>query len=342
MSRIHRVAIIGAGNITSLRHIPALRGSGRTEIVGVIDRHEDRARRVADRFRLPHCGTDMGAAWMKDVEAVSIGVPPAAHAAVASELLRAGKHVLLEKPMALTVEEAEGLVRLAREQNRILALVHNFQFARSAMKLKQLIRDGKLGEVRGILCFQLSTTERRLPVWAEELPLGLFYDEAPHLLYLLRAFGGEVAVRSVSATPSLIGRATPAVITAQLSAGNVPAVLYNNFEAPVSEWHFAVMGTKQMGVIDVFRDVLVRLPNDNQHLAMDVMRTSYAGIRTHLAGVFTSGLAMLRGKLLYGNDEVVRRFLDAIETGRSPGDTSAEDGLAVLKLQHEIVRRANA
>lgn len=337
-----KVAVVGAGNITSLRHIPALRASGRADVVGVIDIHEERAVAVCRRFGIPNHASDMGAPWFAGVDAVTVGVPPAAHAPVARAALLAGKHVLLEKPFALRVEEASELVALSRRQGRVLAVVHNFQFARSAKRLMELIRRGELGRTTGIFCFQASTAERRLPAWYEELPMGLFYDEAPHLLYLLRAFGGEVELRSVAVAPSTNGRVTPAVITAHLSAGGVPAVLYNNFEAPVSEWQFAVYGTRAVGIVDVFRDVLVVLPNDREHRAGDVLRTSAVAIASHVSGVVRSGLRLLTGKLLYGNDEVVRRFLDAVEDGKEPAGISAEDGLAIARLQHAILDEARA
>lgn len=332
-----KFAIFGAGNITGSRHIPTLRALGRAEILGIVDINSSRAEAAARRFNLPHWSAGCDQPWFDDVEAVTIGVSPHAHAAAARRALEAGKHVLLEKPMTLQVADAEMLVELAAARRRILAVVHNFQFARSAMKLKRMIAAGKLGEVRGILAFQTSTTQRRLPVWHEELPLGLFYDEAPHLVYLLKAFGGPVAVQSVAVTPSTQGRVTPAVITAHLTAGPVPAVLYNNFEAPVSEWHFTVFGTKAAGIIDVFRDVLVVLPNDGQHLSLEVMRTTWSAVGWHLWGVFTSGLAMLRGRLLYGNEEVFRRFLDAVETGQAPADINGSDGLAVVRSLHQIL-----
>ena len=335
------IAIVGAGNITSLRHIPTFRASGRADIRGVIDRNLERARAVAERFRLPAASSHFDEPWMAQVEAVSIGVPPAEHAGVARTALELGKHVLLEKPMALFPEDARDLVELAAKKRLILAVVHNFQFARSAMRVHEMIRTGALGAVTGIFCFQMSTTERRLPVWHEELPMGLFFDESPHLLYLLKSFSpGPLSVDSVAVTPSRRGRVTPAVITAHLRAGHVPAVLYNNFEAPISEWHFVVCGEKKVAAIDVFRDVLVVVPNDGQHLPADILRTSAAGVLTHLWGVLTSGILLTRGRLFYGNDEVVRRFFDAIESGTPPRDVSGEDGLEIVLLQHRLLEMA--
>jgi scyllo-inositol 2-dehydrogenase (NADP+) len=341
MNGRRRVAIIGAGNITSLRHIPALQQSKRVDIVGVVDRHLARAEKTARSFSIPNAADTMDAPWFASAEAVSIGVPPGDHFSVAREALLRDKHVLLEKPMTLRVSESEELVRLAEERKKILAVIHNFQFARSAVRLKKMIADGRMGAITGILCFQTSTTERRLPSWHEDLPLGLFYDEAPHLLYLLKAFGGAALhIDSVAVSPSARGRRTPGVITAHIRAGSVPAVLYNNFEAPVSEWQFIVYGEKALASIDVFRDVLVVLPNDGQHLPGDIMRTTQRLVSTHLTGVFTSGVALLRKRLLFGNEEIVRRFLDAIETGEPPRDMSGADGLAIVRLQHELIGRA--
>lgn len=147
-------------------------------------------------------------------------------------------------------------------------------------------------------------------------------------------------VQSVSVQPSTQGRQTPAVLTAHFLAGGVPAAMYVNFESPVSEWHFTVFGTRGVGIVDLFRDVLVTLPNDGQHLPFDVLRTSWAAAVTHVRGVLRSGFAFLRRRLFYGNDEVMRRFLDAISTGKPPEGISGEDGLAVVRLQHAMLNTA--
>jgi len=336
-----KIAIVGAGNITSLRHIPAFQRSGRVEILGVIDRKAEKARAVAERFSIPNSGSSFDEPWMKDAQAVSIGVPPHVHFETCRTALEQGKHVLMEKPMTLRVEEAEQLAALAKSQRLVFGVVQNFQFSRSAMALKRKIEKGSLGAITSLYCFQCSTTERRLPVWHEELPLGLFYDESPHLLYLLTAFsGGEVTVQDVTVIPSARGRVTPSLVTAHFRAGEIPAALYNNFEAPISEWHFIVYGTKAVGVIDLFRDILITIPNDGQHLAVDVLRSSLMLTGSHLWGVFTAGLRMFRGKHLYGNETVVQQFLDAIEFESPLKGISAEDGLRVLRLQHEMLRQA--
>lgn len=334
-------AVIGAGNITNLRHIPTLKKLDRVNLLGIIDVDAAKAEKTAKKFKLPYFASSIDNTWFSNVEAVSIGVPPYEHAAVIKKMLNEGKHVLTEKPMTLKVPEAESLVALAAEKNKILAVVHNFQFAKSTLKLKYKIAKGELGEIKSILAFQASTTERRLPVWAEQLPLGLLFDEGSHLFYLLRAFGGNIKIQSVGVTHSTMNRQTPAIITAHMTAGDIPVGFCNMFEAPVSEWHFCVLGSKAVGIIDIFRDVLVVLPNDGQHLALDVMRTTFLGVGNHLWGVLSSGIQMLKGNLLYGNEEVFRRFLDAVESGKQPESISGEDGLQVVRALNEMIEMAS-
>src|SRR5690242_11411180 len=122
-SRRIRVASVGAGWVTQERHIPALQRSGDFEVVGIIDTHADRAQKVAARYNLSRwaCTPNLAAPWLDEVEAVTIGTPPMAHFAVARAALQAGKHVLMEKPVALATAEAEELRDLAAQHGRTLA-----------------------------------------------------------------------------------------------------------------------------------------------------------------------------------------------------------------------------
>jgi len=85
-------------------------------------------------------------------------------------------------------------------------------------------------------------------------------------------------------------------------------------------------------VIDLFRDVLVRLPNDSAHTGTHVLRTSARAIGSHVLGVARSGLLRAQRRLDYGNEEVVRRFLDATRTGAAPEAITASDGRAVVEV----------
>jgi len=203
---------------------------------------------------------------------------------------------------------------------------------------------GRLGATRAIWALQMSNPARRLPDWFDELPLGLFYDESPHLIYLARALaGGDLEPVSATVQPSTLGHAnTPAQISAQMRCGTVPVSFEINFEAPLSEWHVMVLGERALATIDVFRDIAVLTPNDRGHLALDVLRTSAASSWHHWRGYVRSGLGHVRGRLLYGNDEVFARFHRAATTGAPAEGISAADALAVLRAQHWVLEAGRA
>ena len=335
---MHNVVCVGAGWVTNARHIPALKKSGRANIVGIIDKHIDRARESARKHRLSNFGDSFDAPWASSADVFTVGVSPMDHFAVVDGLLNKNKHVLMEKPMCLTVAEGESLVDKAITKNRVLGLVHNFQFARSVLKAKKTVANGKWGKITALHGFQWSSPQRRLPHWYEQLPLGLFFDESPHLLYLLRAFGGEVTLTKASKIASSLGKVTPALINVELDAGGIPTTLFMNFEAPISEWHLMVCCERGALVIDVFRDIVIKIPSDRAHGALDIVRSSRAMVGGHLWGFFLSGMRLLSGRLQYGNDEVVRRFLDAVEGKEPLREIDAESGLTILRLQHEIIR----
>lgn len=343
-SRI-RVAAVGLGWVARHRHLPVMERDARFDLVGVIDRHAGLADAVAKQrgYRHSACAAALDqVSWLDDVDAVTVATAPMTHHALVREALQRGKHVLTEKPFAMTVAQGEDMVLTAANSGRRLAIVHNFQFARSTLRLKTDIAAGRLGAITGIDAVQFGNPGRRLPEWYEQLPLGLFYDESPHLLYLMQSIAGPLRLARAITVRSRRGLATPARIAAWFAAEtcDCPITLSCNFESPVSEWYLMVFGEKRLGIIDVFRDIYISLPNDGTHDTRSVLRTSLVGTAQHWLQHVTSGIPHLMGRLFYGNDHVFDRFARAIA-----GDTDAlepvgpANALSVLKLQHAIVDR---
>lgn len=97
----------------------------------------------------------------RDIRGVVIASPAHLHYELAKKYLLAGKDVLVEKPLALKVEEGEELVRIAEENNRILMVGHILQFHAAVIRLKKLIDDGELGELRYIYSNRLNIGKLR-------------------------------------------------------------------------------------------------------------------------------------------------------------------------------------
>ena len=332
------VVCAGAGWATRERHLPALTSDPRVRVIGVVDRHLERAQELARRFSLPHAGVSLDEPWTATAHCLTVGAPPWAHGALVEQALDRGWHCLCEKPFVLPAEHAEALAERAGGQGTVLATVHNFQFARSGRKLFHLIEQGRLGVLEAVYGFQLSNHRRRLPHWYRDLVGGLFVDEAPHLLYLVRRVLGNLEPRAVDAR--LDGNEVRDLV-ATFEHESIWATLAMNFNASVSEWQFVVVGSEAVAAFDVFRDLLVVVPNDRGHTARDVLRSSTAMLSGHVAGFASSGMRMVRGKLSYGNDEVVRRFVDAVLGDRERIRwMTADDGAAVVSCLETILSRA--
>lgn len=338
-----RVAVIGSGWVTEHRHLPVVTRAKRVSVQVIISKDSTKAHRLQSKFSIPECYCGEEIDWqqaLKGCEAVIIGVDPFAHFSIAKTALLQGKHVLLEKPLTLSVLESEELLVLAREQKLRFAVVHNFQYSSGALQLDDDIRHGKLGALQSLEAIQYSNEKRRLPVWYERLPWGLFYDESPHLLYLLERYGGtQTLVQSSVLCEN--NRTTPHLVESFFRGKNaLPSVLRMNFRASLSEWFFIVHGTNRTGVLDIFRDLYFSLPNDGRHYPWQVVRTSIIAFVQHTKGTLRSIVKVLAGRYWCGNDQVVRIFIEAILDERPLGSIDAEAGLRVNRMQHEIMSRS--
>jgi predicted dehydrogenase len=147
MSKQLRFGVIGAGGI-GLHHLEALRRDPRAQIVAIAETHPGRSREAADKYRVGVQCRDYRALLARDdIDAVSIALPNHLHARVAIDALRAGKHVHLEKPMALNAREAAQIIVAAKKARRFLMVGQNMRFNRDTQMLKHFIDHGALGDI---------------------------------------------------------------------------------------------------------------------------------------------------------------------------------------------------
>lgn len=140
------VGIIGCGRITDL-HAPGYARSERARIFAVCDVNQDVAERRKHEWGAERAYTDYHQLLSDpDVQAVEIIVPHHLHKQVCVDACEAGKHVSVQKPMALTVSECDAMIRAARENNVKLKVFENFVFYPPYVKTKELIADGAIGE----------------------------------------------------------------------------------------------------------------------------------------------------------------------------------------------------
>ena len=340
-----KIAMIGAGWVCEARHIPALRRLPDVEVVGIVDPDEARARAVARQFGLPNFSAATAARdvpWLAQASAVSISAPPRFHHAWMADCLDLGKDVLIEKPVALSRAETADLDARARKSGAMVGVMHNNLFTRSAIRARQLIADGAIGRVTAVQTRLLNSPRRHLPNWYEALPFGLLYDELSHFLYLGDSLGQNLRVRHATVFPSSKGLATPALATLELQSDAFPLAFSLNFESPVCEWHMTIVGEKGLLVHDVFRDILLRLPDDGAHRAADHFRTLARATLGTWGGFAESGWRHVAGKLDFGVGEVMRRFVAACATRQPPARVSWPDALRVFGLLQDSIAELSA
>lgn len=158
MKRNLNIAILGAGGIARTRHVPgwqSLADKG-VRIVAVADKDKGRAAQVADEIGAPHAFTDHKRLLaLREVDVVDICTPTYAHKTQAVAALRAGKHVLLEKPMCVTPAEGRAIVEAVRKSRRKLMVAQHHRFSLEAQAAKRLVAGGALGEIYHARCHAL-------------------------------------------------------------------------------------------------------------------------------------------------------------------------------------------
>jgi UDP-N-acetyl-2-amino-2-deoxyglucuronate dehydrogenase len=140
-------AILGCGRVAA-NHVTGFAAVEGCTVRWACDRDRGRAERLAERFAIPRATTSVEDVLADpEVTSVSIATDHAQHAPLAARALAAGKHVLLEKPIALEVADAEGLVRHARERSRLLGVVSQQRYQPVVLAVDRWVQDGLLGRL---------------------------------------------------------------------------------------------------------------------------------------------------------------------------------------------------
>jgi predicted dehydrogenase len=199
-----RVAIIGCGAIARRAHVPALLAAGATVPV-FASRSLASARAAADDVGAGDVTDDWTAVLVRDdVDAVVISTPNALHAEIAIAAAGAGKHVLVEKPMATTVADADRMIAAATAAGVHLMPAHNVRLAAPFVAAADAVRRGDIGEITSVrAAFGHGGPQQWAPdaVWFRDPALaggGALIDLGVHVADLLRAVTGDDVVDVVA------------------------------------------------------------------------------------------------------------------------------------------------
>ena len=183
-----RVAVVGVGAMGK-NHVRVYQEIPGVELVAVVDENRTVAEQVGRTFRVPAYSDYHKMIERKRPHAISAAVPTVAHYSVVKELLASGCHVLVEKPIAYTFEEAEEMIQLAEQAQRVLMVGHIERFNPAVIELKRLLDGGELGRVYQIYARRLGPFPPRIQ------DVGVVTDLATHDLDIMRYLTGSEVIR---------------------------------------------------------------------------------------------------------------------------------------------------
>jgi len=314
------VAVVGYGYWGS-KHVRVL--SAMPDVaVSVVDAEVERLEDARAYYpSVEATGTDLDAV-MDRVDAVVVATPPACHALIGLRALKAGKHVLVEKPLAPSVVEAEKLVAAASANDLHLMVGHVFEYNPAVRQLRELVRSGELGRV-------LYIDSARLNLGLYRRDVNVIWDLAPHDISITSYLIGELPVAVSVWAEHHIGPWSEDVAYLRLEFPTTRAFVHVSWLNPNKVRRTTVVGDRRMAVYDDLSDnERLRIydigvdPGEigDPHMAHE-MPVSY---RT---GDIISPFVPFREPLLVQD----REFVDCVRSGvRS--ETAGERGLEIVRV----------
>jgi predicted dehydrogenase len=294
--------------------------------LGAFDRMYPGARAYADYKRMLRDG---------DVDAVIVATPTSTHREVVEHCLSNGVHVLVEKPLAGTVADAEALAALEKGTGRILMVGHTFLFNPAVRAIKGYIEQGLLGEIRYLYFTRTGLGPIRQDVNA-------LWDLAPHDFSMLRYWLGADPVDLVARGQAYLKPGTEDVVFVTLNyPDRVLASVHVSWLDPVKVRSVTVVGDRKMVVFDD--------THATEKLRIYDRGADYqpreGGFAEFIAAVRDGDIVIPRLEQREPLREQLEHFVDCINTGRQPIAT-ADDGVAIVKVleraQHELRQDAAA
>jgi predicted dehydrogenase len=341
-----KIGLIGAGSISDL-HLQAYQGNEHAELYAICDLNQQRAEDKAKQYNIPNVYTDYHDLLANpEVEAVSICTWNNSHAEISIAALRAGKHVLVEKPLCRSVEEANAIQDAVRETGKLLQVGFVRRYDANAQLVKNFIEKDELGEIY----YAKATCIRRLGN-----PGGWFAD-------VERSGGGpliDLGVHVIDLCWYMMGRPKPVSVS-----GNTYHKLGNRANVKNLSFYQAADYDPSTNGVEDMANALIRFEN-GASLMVDVSFTLHAksdelAIRLYgdKGGVeIEPELTMITEKYdtilnvapqtdsksinvpeAFCNE--VNHFLACLQSGETP-ISPVEDGLQIMKILCGIYESAN-
>lgn len=320
-----KVGVIGCGSIAKYRHLPEYAANPNVEIVAVCDVLEERAKVTAEKYGA-QAFTDYNQLLNTvDTDVISVCLPNYLHAPVSIAALHAGNHVLCEKPMATSHEEALAMIKAAKENSKILMIGHNQRFVASHQKVKKMLENGEFGKVYS---FRTTFGHGGPEGWSIDGRESWFFDKERAFIGAL----GDLGVHKADLIRYLLGEVKEVGAFVETSAkkdtdvdDNAVCILKlenGTIGTLTASWSYVAGGDNSTVIYT--ENAVVRLEDDPTHSLIihykngEIARYQLDKIQTNEEGGQTTSL-------------VIDHFIDAIQNNKTPLITS-EEGMKSLDV----------
>jgi len=239
-----KIGLVGAG-YWGQKLLPKFLGAPDAEVRVVCDIHEGNRAGIKRKFpALPTTDSLDAILSTPEIDAVVIVTPPATHYALAKKALRSGKHVWIEKPLALRLDEGRQLVQLAQEQKSVVFVDHTFLYDPAVRMIREMIQKKELGNIYHLFLqrLNLGRIKRDSNVWWNSAP-----HDASIALYLLSGRPTSVNLHGYCYLQPNVEDLNMAVI--EMSDGT-SAFVYHNWLYPENTARLTVVGSKRFVVYE--------------------------------------------------------------------------------------------
>jgi len=340
-----RIGVVGAGLITRESHLPALKSLKKVEVAAICDQRISAAKEVASRFGVKIVFGDLTEMLLKEkLDLVDICTPPQTHASLAIQAMEAGCHVLVEKPMAISLHEADKMVSSSKRNNVKLCVVHQNLCNPVVMKAKHLVETGVVGDLLNV---DVQTFERKDSEiclngnhWCHTLPGGIFYEILPHPVYLLQSFLKDVVPvhvisRKLGDVEWMKNDELRVLVKAENGLGSIVA----SCNSPIHGDTLDILGSKTALRADLWgRTLLIFRPRtrsslsvgmSNLHLSLQLFKV--------IGSTASTFLKTFVGKVS-AHYAFISRFIESICNNMEPPVTP-EDGRETVKTLETICKQ---
>jgi len=246
--KVIRYGIIGFGNFAEKAILPAILATDNSEVIAIQKRSLDAAQLKAREYHIPHAFDSVEKLVAHpEVDAVFIVSANSRHHPETVASAKAGKHVLVEKPMAVSVAQAEEMIRVSRESNVKLMVGHMVRFSPVVTRMKELLRSGELGRVTFVKSEFVYNGRLSQRSWLMDQTVaggGPVFDVGVHCLDTMRfLLDDEVASVKSELTSTPQGTESTAQIALRFSKGALGSI-YCSYESPVRRSYIEIIGTE--------------------------------------------------------------------------------------------------